>query len=107
MAPPASPPTPAPTSARWRRSVASPPLSRPATTPMPAPISAALRVRLGSSGALVWRVYVAQVLSRSVAESGVEITTVEGAHRESSSLAVRAKVGRQKQHAPERQSEHT
>src|SRR3546814_7738056 len=82
MAPPASPPTPAPTSARWRRSVASPPLSRPATTPMPAPISAALRVRLGSSGALVWPVYVAQLLSSRLPASAVAIAAVVDARSE-------------------------
>src|SRR3546814_15114734 len=82
MAPPASPPTPAPTSARWRRSVASPPLSRRATTPLPAPISAALRVRLGSSGALVWPVYAAQLLSRRLSATDVAIAAVVDARTE-------------------------
>src|SRR5690606_6877215 len=76
MAPPARPPTPAPTSARWRRSTALSPLSRPAAAPMAAPISAPRPVRLGSSGALVWPVYVAQLASSRLPASAVAMAAL-------------------------------
>src|SRR3546814_14646311 len=68
--------------------------------PMPAPISAALRVRLGSSGALVWPVYVAQLLSSRLPASAVAIAAVVDARMETPRRSVRTWMGRPKLNTP-------
>src|SRR3546814_17419027 len=67
---------------------------------MPAPISAALRVRLGSSGALVWPVYVAQLLSSRLPASAVAIAAVVDARMETPRRSVRTCMGRPKLNTP-------